>query len=230
MDAYREQYGELPVTLEDAGSAVQGVEYFVIEGNRYELIATIGTEVVRYDSSESANEWIGPNATSKLRGGVLMSHIQRRDARRGGFTLIELMIAASIVGILAGFAIPNLQTMIYRARATDVAADMEVVRVATLNYQADLFGWPPEAVVGAIPTGLDSYLPEGFTFLGDGYQLDFESWSLPGGLPGDPNTTVLIGVSVVAAEDDLGNAIAEFLSGAIVFSVGNTHTIVIDRS
>ena len=69
MDAYREQYGELPVTLEDAGSAVQGVEYFVIEGNRYELIATIGTEVVRYDSSESANEWIGPNATSKLRGG-----------------------------------------------------------------------------------------------------------------------------------------------------------------
>ncbi len=159
-----------------------------------------------------------------------MSQIQRRDSRRGGFTLIELMIAASIVGILAGFAIPNLQTMIYRARATDVAADMEVVRVATLNDQADLLGWPPEAVVGTIPTGLDSYLPEGFTFAGDGYQLDFESWSLPGGLPGDPNTTVLIGVSVVAVEDDLGNAIAEFLSGAIVFSVGNTHTIVIDRS
>ena len=56
------------------------------------------------------------------------------------------------------------------------------------------------------------------------------SWSLPGGLPGDPNTTMLIGVSVVAAEDDLGSAIGEFLSGAIVFSVGNTHTVVIDRS
>ena len=82
-----------------------------------------------------------------------------------------------------------------------------------------------------IPPGLGSYLPEGCTFTGgDGYQLDFERWALPGGLPGDPNTTLLIGISVIAEEDDLGNAIAEFLAGAIVFSVGNTHTIVIDRS
>ena len=159
-----------------------------------------------------------------------MSQVQRRDSRRGGFTLIELMIVASIVGILAGLAIPNIRTMLYRARATDAAADMEVVRVATLNYQANLLSWPAEAATGAIPEGLDAYLPQGFTFSGDGYQLDFESWSLPSGLPGDPNTTMLIGVSVVAAEDDLGSAIAEFLAGAIVFSVGNTHTIVIDRS
>ncbi len=68
VDAYREQNGELPVALEDAGSTVPGVEYFIIEANRYELIATIGTEVVRYDSSESANEWVGSDATSKLRG------------------------------------------------------------------------------------------------------------------------------------------------------------------
>jgi hypothetical protein len=82
-----------------------------------------------------------------------------------------------------------------------------------------------------VPAGLDSYLPEGFTFTGgDGYQLDFERWTLPEGLPGDPNTTMLIGISVIADQDDLGNAIAEFLGGAIVFSVGNTHTTVIDRS
>jgi len=159
-----------------------------------------------------------------------MSQVERRDSRRGGFTLIELLIVVSIVGILAGLAIPNMKNVVFRARATDAAADMEVVRIATLNYQADMMSWPAEAATGAIPAGLEAYLPEGFTFSRDGYQLDFESWSLPSGLPGDPNTTMLIGVSVVVAEDDLGSAIAEFLSGAIVFSVGNTHTIVIDRS
>ena len=159
-----------------------------------------------------------------------MSQVQRRDSRRGGFTLIEVMIAASIVGLLAGFAIPNLQTMVYRARATDAAANMDIVRVAVLNYQADQNTWPAETAAGAVPTGLEDYLPVGFTFLDEGYQLDFESWTLPGGLPGDPNTTMLIGVSVIAEQDDLGNAIAEFLRGAIVFSVGNTHTILIDRT
>ncbi len=153
-----------------------------------------------------------------------------KDPRRGGFTLIELLVAASIVGILAGLAIPNLRTMIYRARATEVAADMEVVRVAALQYHADALAWPAETALGTVPAELNNYLPENFVFTGNGYELDFENWSLPGGLPGDPNTTTLIGVSVTAGSDDLGNAVAEFLGGAIVFSVGNTHTIVIDRS
>lgn len=59
---------------------------------------------------------------------------------------------------------------------------------------------------------------------------DYENWSLPGGLPGDPNTHTLIGVSVVVANPALGNALVELLGNAIVFSVGNRHTIVIDRS
>ena len=70
VNVYRAQNGELPAALEDAGSPVPGVEYSVIGANRYELIATIGTEVVRYDSSESANEWVGSDATSALRGGT----------------------------------------------------------------------------------------------------------------------------------------------------------------
>ena len=65
--------------------------------------------------------------------------------------------------------------MVYRAQATDAAADMEVVRVATLNYQGDELSWPAEAATGVIPAELEDYLPQDFTFSGDGYQLDFES-------------------------------------------------------
>jgi prepilin-type N-terminal cleavage/methylation domain-containing protein len=155
---------------------------------------------------------------------------RRVDSRRGGFTLVELLVAAAIVGILAGLAIPNLRTMIFRARAAEVAGDLEVVRVATVSYNADSHSWPGEVALGVIPMELDGYIPDGFSFSGNGFQLDFENWSLPGGLPGDPGTTTLVGVSVTTDTDELGNAVAEFLGGAIVFSVGNTHTIVIDRS
>lgn len=153
-----------------------------------------------------------------------------RDARRGGFTLIELLIVASVIGILAGLAIPNLRTMIFRARAAEVAGVLEVVKVATLNYNGQNHSWPTEAGSGAIPPGLGIFLPENFSFNLDGYEVDYENWSIPGGLPGDPSTTTLIGVSVTADLDDLSNAISEFYGSAIVFSVGNTHTIVIDRS
>lgn len=149
---------------------------------------------------------------------------------RAGFTLIELLVVVSIVGILAGLALPNLRTMIYRARAAEISGVVDVVRVAAFNYNATHEAWPAETGLGSIPSGLSTYLPDGFTFSGDGYTLDYENWTLPSGLPGDPSTTRLIGVSVAADDEMLANAILEILAGAVVFSVSNTHTIVIDRS
>lgn len=153
-----------------------------------------------------------------------------RDRSRAGFTLVELLVVAAIVGILAGLAIPNLRTMILRARAAEVAGDLEVVRVATLNYHAENLTWPSEAAAGNVPSGLAAFLPDGFAFAGNGYQLDFENWSLPSGLPGDPSARSLIGVSVSTTDVSLGNALLELMGSAIVSSAGNVHTIVIDRS
>lgn len=169
--------------------------------------------------------------------GAEESRIRRRRRRgtggglaRAGFTLVELLVSMAIVGILAGLALPNIRTMILRARAAELQGDMEVVRVATLNYHAENLTWPAETGSGTTPPGLTDFLPEGFDFVGEGYTLDFENWSLPGGLPGDPSTRTLIGVSVTTDDPELGNALLELLGAAIVFSVDNTHTIVIDRS
>jgi len=153
-----------------------------------------------------------------------------RDRRRGGFTLVELLMVMAIVGILAGLAVPNLQNMITRARAAELAGDLEVVRIAALNYHAEYLTWPAETSDGEVPSELTEFLPDNFDFAAEGYSLDYENWSLPGGLPGDPNTTTLIGVSVTTDEALLGNALIELLGPVIVFSVDNTHTIVIDRS
>lgn len=146
-----------------------------------------------------------------------------------GFTIVEILVVMAIVGILAGLAIPNMRTVLMRARATEVAGDFEVVRVAAAQYHADRSSWPSETSLGVVPPELTDYLPPGFTFQGNGYELDYERWDLPSGLPGDPNTRTLIGVSVTTDTEELGNAVAQFLGGSILFSVGNTHTVVIDR-
>lgn len=158
------------------------------------------------------------------------SRSSRAALGRGGFTLVELLVTVSIVGILAGLAIPNLNNMTFRARATSVAADLEVLRVATLSYNGDAHAWPAERPSGEVPPELVGFLPDGFSFAGNGYELDFENIPLPMGLPGDPNASLLIGASVTAADDRLFNGVAEILGGTIVFSVGNTHTVVIDAS
>ena len=152
------------------------------------------------------------------------------ESRRGGFSLVELLVAVSIVGILAGLAIPNMRNMTFRARATTVAADIEVLRVATLTYNGDQHRWPSEVGPGVVPPELTGFLPSGFSFSGNGYQMDYENLSFPGGLPGDPTTTQLIGAAITSADTRLSNAIVELLGGNIVASVGTTHTVVIDKS
>ena len=153
----------------------------------------------------------------------------RLDARRGGFSLIELLMAVSIVGILTGIAIPNLRNMTFRARATEVAADVNVVRVATINFNADQNAWPADVASGVVPPELVPYIPDGFFFEGNGYELKYDNLDFPSGLPGDPSTRQLIAVSVEVETDELSNAILELLSSSIIISVGRNHTFVIDR-
>lgn len=159
-----------------------------------------------------------------------MTRMNPKDARRGGFSLVELLVAVSIVGILAGLAIPNMRNVTFRARATAVFGDLNTVRQATLDFNADQNAWPADEVSGTVPSGLVPYLPEGFSFAGEGYELDFENITLPFGLPTDPSVTRMVGAAVTATDDALSNAIAEVLGGAIVSSAGNTHTVVFDAS
>lgn len=151
------------------------------------------------------------------------------DARRGGFSLIELLVAVSIVGILAGLAIPNMRNVTFRARATAVFGDLNVVRQSTLDYNADQNGWPTEVASGVVPPELNGFLPDNFSFQGDGYEIDYENLTVTG-LPYDPSVTRLIGAAVTVPDNALSNAIVEVLGGAIVYSIGNTHTVVFDAS
>ena len=137
---------------------------------------------------------------------------------RRGFSLAELVVVVLIVSILAAIAQPKLRDVLVKARAADAYADMEVVRVAALEFQADQNDWPSEASQGVVPTGMDAYLPGGFDLTKSDYVLDFDNW---GGTP------LTIGVTLITSDATLGLTLLDMLPPP-KWSSGNKYSWVIE--
>lgn len=67
-------------------------------------------------------------------------NIDRADRRRpgeSGFTLLELMIVVTIVGVLATVAIPMFQTVPQRSKSTEAATALGLIRSAMRIYYVE---------------------------------------------------------------------------------------------
>jgi prepilin-type N-terminal cleavage/methylation domain-containing protein len=60
--------------------------------------------------------------------------LQKLQTRRGGFTLVEIMIVVAIIALLAAIAVPNFLRARKRSQATRVLEDLRLIDAAIDQY------------------------------------------------------------------------------------------------
>ena len=144
---------------------------------------------------------------------------------RRGFTIIELMTVMIVIGLLAGIALLKYIDLRHRARAVQVAADLESVRLAAYGSWYEHNTWPNETGPGQVPADLVAYLPTNFSFVNPEYTLDWENFAPPGG---GPSAGMQVGVVITASTPRLQTTLEQMLGNKMAFvTAGGTLTFII---
>lgn len=136
------------------------------------------------------------------------------------------MTVMLVMSILTRIAIPQFQEILTRARATEIRATFDVIEDAANRLIVQNYPWPEDAEPGVVPPELQASLPPGFSFERGRYQLDWENWALPQGMPGDPAVRRLIGISVKTSDRSLGLALMDMIPLNAKFTLGETYTFI----
>lgn len=149
-----------------------------------------------------------------------------RDER--GFSLVEMVVVVVIIGILANAAFPIYSHARRHAEASSIIADFSVVRAAVYDYYAEHNLVPATRAWGEIPPEIAARLPGGLLFVRPNATYRWCRWSLPDGMPENPDQEVLMGLQVQTNNALLMASLRGVYQGRTVFGHGNQITLVIN--
>lgn len=106
-----------------------------------------------------------------------LGHVQQdlKRSRKGGFTLVELMVVVAVIAILAAIAMPQFMSAADKAKAAKETADIQIIKNATQLYMIDKNIETPPTVESLYKEG---YLTEHVkTSKGKEYTISYEQVS-----------------------------------------------------
>lgn len=145
--------------------------------------------------------------------------------RRAGFTIIELLIVVTIIGIIATVALPKFRQTRRHAMATQLIGDFDVVRHAAMSFYADS-GYFPDADDEPVPRNLLPYLPNGFSMVKAEWEMQYVVWPVPPGVQ-FANNGATVGVTFTTSDPALGMTAMRLSQSRPGFMLGTDYTFLV---
>jgi len=88
-------------------------------------------------------------------------HDQPKTIKRRGFSLVEVVLAIVIIGILTSIAIPAFQKVRRQANISKFVNDLRSMSGQFEGYHFANARWPEHSPAGQLPPGVEGYVSQG---------------------------------------------------------------------